>query len=202
MYFLWNSSLVLEQGYPLLVRTATWASSSSSFPTGVPSDQTRRHTQTAGSSSSSPQEQSTFSWPTQVSGKPCAPLTERRIHYSKYGDIRTTPRGLKRNKGEKGSKEYILKKEILYMCKSSWEMKLSTKVFKTWLLVAQDLWWDKEARKKIYVNQASVYCGKIISQLRGAPGRKDVPSQDCGSLSCKDSQDKNVEQAFFAPAVC
>ncbi len=70
-------------------------------------------------------------------------------------------------------------------------------LFKNWLLVAQDLWWDKKARKSICVNQALVYYVKIIFQLRSAPGRKDASSQDCGSLSCKDSGDKNAEQAFL-----
>ncbi len=75
-------------------------------------------------------------------------------------------------------------------------------LFKTWLLVAQDLWWDKEARKSIYVNWASVYCIKIIFQVRGAPCRKDASSQDCRSLSCKDSETRIMNKPFFDPAVC
>ncbi len=56
--------------------------------------------------------------------------------------------------------------------------------FETWLLVAQDIWQYKEARKSIhvYTNQALVYCANINFQLRGSPGRKDVSSQDCESL--------------------
>ena len=64
-------------------------------------------------------------------------------------------------------------------------------------LIADGLWGETEARKSVYVKKASVYCIKVISQLRGAPGRKEASSQDCGSLSCKDSGDKKSEQAFL-----
>ncbi len=50
---------------------------------------------------------------------------------------------------------------------------------------------------KTYVNQASVYCIKIIFQLRGALGRRYESSQDCRSLPCRDSGDKNAEEAFL-----
>ncbi len=37
----------------------------------------------------------------------------------------------------------------------------------------------------------------LPANITGAPGRKDVASQDCGSLPCKDSEDKNAELAFL-----
>ncbi len=53
-------------------------------------------------------------------------------------------------------------------------------LFKSCLLVTQDLLRDKEARKSVQVKKATESCIKIISQLRGAPSRKDASSQDCG----------------------
>ncbi len=83
-------------------------------------------------------------------------------------------------------------------------MKLGTKKFRQMLGSFQNLIAGgtrslvrQKSQEKYLCQQTLVYCIKIIFQQRGAPGCKDVSSQDCGSLSCMDSRDKNTEQDFL-----
>ena len=88
----------------------------------------------------------------------------------------------------------------------SWEMKFGKKesiqkiykcqtLFLNHLLMTQDLWLQKYPRNSVMVKPA--HClPSFISQLRGAPSRKDASSRDRGSLHCRTSGDQTLHKPF------